>query len=162
MIANASSDIFLQKSSNIRARLQDAIEKYHLKQVDIAKETGIHHSTLSLWLQDKAKGHKASIEEALEKYLQKLMSNRPRITSSHITKFYSLKGNKDDDSLPKDADPNVDSLVPIKLDIDLEGKQLKDSFIWDKQEPYLSLDYFAKILAEEHNLAQSFEPEIVK
>lgn len=151
-----------QRSNNIRARLIEAIEKYHLKQVDIARETGIHHSTLSLWLQDKAKGHKANIEEALEKYMQKLMSNRPRITSTHITKFASLKGFKEDDPLPREQDANVDTLVPIKLDIELEGKQLKDMFVWDKQEPYLSLDYFAKILAEEHNLAQSFEPEIVK
>ena len=150
------------KCSNVRGRLQEAIEKYHLKQVDIAKETGIHHSTLSLWLQDKAKGHKANIEEALEKYLQKLMSNRPRITSTHITKLHSLKGYKDEDPIPSTSEPNVDTLVPIKLDIELEGKQMKDMFIWDKQEPYLSLDYFAKILAEEHNLAQSFEPEIIK
>lgn len=160
----ASGNSEVHKSSHTRARLLEAIDKYHLKQVDIARETGIHHSTLSLWLQDKAKGHKTNIEEALEKYLSKLMSNRPRITSTHITKFHSLKGFKEEDPIPMttDINPAESSLVPVKLDIELEGKQMRDSFIWDKNEPYITLDYFAKILAEEHNLAQSFEPEIVK
>jgi len=159
-MANEHAD--QHKSANVRGRLLDAIEKYHLKQVDIAKETGIHHSTLSLWLQDKAKGHKSNIEDALEKYLQKLMSNRPRIVSTHITKFYSLKGYKDEDPIPHNPERGFDNLVPVRLDIESEGKQMKDMFIWDKEEPYISLDYFAKILAEEHNLAQSFESEIIK
>ena len=33
--------------------------------------------------------------------------------------------------------------------------------MWDKNEPYLSLDSFAKILMEEHNLPAIFESEIV-
>ena len=34
-------------------------------------------------------------------------------------------------------------------------------FLWDKNEPYLSLESFAKILMEEHNLPAVFENEIV-
>ena len=162
MPATSAETLQQQRSNNLRTRLLDAIDKYHLKQVDIAREAQIHHSTLSLWLQDKVRGHKISIEDSLEKYLQKLMSNRPRIASSHITKLATLKANREDETFPKEADQNVDTLVPMKLDIELDGRQLKDMLIWDRQEPYLSLDYFAKILAEEHNLPQTFEPEIVK
>ena len=43
----------------------------------------------------------------------------------------------------------------------MEGTRLRDLFLWDKNEPYLSLDGFAKILMEEHNLPAIFEPEII-
>jgi len=40
--------------------------------VDVARETGIHHSTLSLWLQNKLKGSQVKIEETLEEWLKNL------------------------------------------------------------------------------------------
>lgn len=52
--------------------------------------------------------------------------------------------------------------MPIKLDIESEGKKLRENFLWDKSEPYLTLESFAKILIEEHNLpAPLFEQEII-
>ena len=33
--------------------------------------------------------------------------------------------------------------------------------MWDKNEPYLTLESFAKILMEEHNLPAQFENEII-
>mmetsp|Transcript_14044 Transcript_14044/g.23859 ORF Transcript_14044/g.23859 Transcript_14044/m.23859 type:complete len:81 (+) Transcript_14044:336-578(+) len=56
--------------------------------------------------------------------------------------------------------PNL-LLIPIKLDLEFEGKRLKDQFLWDKNEPYLNLEEFAKILGEEHGLPSVFEGEIV-
>jgi len=52
-------------------------------------------------------------------------------------------------------------LIPIKLDLEFEGRRLKDQFLWDKSEPYQNLEGFAKILMEEHNLPAVFENEIV-
>jgi len=51
--------------------------------------------------------------------------------------------------------------VPIKIDLEIEGKRLREIFFWDKNEPYLTLESFAKILLEENNLNQSYETEIV-
>ena len=56
--------------------------------------------------------------------------------------------------------PNL-SLIPIKIDLEFEGKRLKDIFLWDKNEPFWNLESFAKILMEEHNLPAVFETEIV-
>jgi SWI/SNF-related matrix-associated actin-dependent regulator of chromatin subfamily B member 1 len=56
--------------------------------------------------------------------------------------------------------PNL-ALIPIKLDLEFEGKRLKDLFLWDRNEPYQNLENFAKILMEEHSLPAVFEPEIV-
>jgi len=56
--------------------------------------------------------------------------------------------------------PNL-QLIPIKLDIEMEGRRLRDQFLWDKQEPYWDLEYFARILIEEHGVPGTFENEIV-
>ena len=50
----------------------------------------------------------------------------------------------------------------MKLDLELEGRRLKDLFLWDKGEPYQTLESFAKILMEEHNLPVAFENEIIQ
>jgi DNA transposition AAA+ family ATPase len=47
----------------------EALAKYNIKQVDVAREAGIHHSTLSLWLQGKVKGHYIKIEDTLTEWL---------------------------------------------------------------------------------------------
>jgi len=52
-------------------------------------------------------------------------------------------------------------LIPIKLDMEIQQKRLKENFLWDKNEPYLTLECFAKILIEEHNLPANYETEII-
>ena len=42
------------------------MHKYNIKQVEVARETGIHHSSLSLWLQGKIKGHMVKIADTIE------------------------------------------------------------------------------------------------
>ncbi len=51
--------MILGSQKDIRTRVQEALMKHNIKQVDLARETGIHHSTLSLWLQGKSKNHHA-------------------------------------------------------------------------------------------------------
>jgi hypothetical protein len=53
-------------------------------------------------------------------------------------------------------------LIPIKLDIEIEGQRLKENFLWDKNEPYITLEAFAKLLVDENNLSQIFENDIVQ
>ena len=51
----------------------------------------------------------------------------------------------------------------MRLELDLDGGQrLKESFLWDQNEPYLSLEAFAHILAEEHGLPSSCEVAVVQ
>lgn len=67
------------------------MNKYPVKQVDVARVTGIHHSSLSLWLQGKIKGHQVKITETIENYLENFMSNKPRMNTVHISKLSLLK-----------------------------------------------------------------------
>jgi hypothetical protein len=53
-------------------------------------------------------------------------------------------------------------LIPIKLDIEIEGQRLKENFLWDKNEPYITREAFAKLLVDENNLSQIFENDIVQ
>lgn len=132
--------------------------------MEIARETGIHHSSLSLWLQGKIKGHVVKIADQIEAYLENFMSNKPRMNTTHISKLNLLKcpnNRLEDNSLADSPENQFGSLVPIKIDLEIEGKRLREIFFWDKDEPYLTLESFAKILLEENNLNQTYEAEIV-
>jgi DNA transposition AAA+ family ATPase len=67
------------------------MHKYNIKQVTVAKENDINHSSLSLWLKGTIKGHIVNIADKIESYLEKVMSNKPRINTSHISKLNLLK-----------------------------------------------------------------------
>ena len=58
----------------------EALAKYNIKQVDVAREAGINHFTLSLWLQGSVKGNYINIEGDLAEWLDCLYSGRPRYT----------------------------------------------------------------------------------
>ncbi|CDW89370.1 swi snf-related matrix-associated actin-dependent regulator of [Stylonychia lemnae] len=151
----------LDRDKEIKLRLQEIMNKYNIKQVEVARETGIHHSSLSLWLQGKIKGHMVKISETIENYLENFMSNKPRMNTMHISKLNLLKS--PNNRLDEDLDQNngFGSLIPIKMDLEIEQKRLKENFLWDKNEPYLTLENFAKIMVEEHNLPASYENEII-
>ena len=131
-----------------------------------------------MWLQGKIKGHQVKITETIENYLENFMSNKPRMNTVHISKLSLLKSpnnSVEHDKEMRAFDPSNPShvlasqstcqsnlqLIPIKLDLEFEGRRLKDIFLWDKNEPYQNLEGFAKILLEEHNFPTSFENDIV-
>jgi hypothetical protein len=114
------------------------------------------------------------IAEHVETYLENFLSNKPRMNTSHISKLSLLKAEATNapqgaDNKPQPSAMVIDetlgsleelpgpenefgSLIPIKLDLEIDGKRLKEVFLWDKTEPYLSIESFVKILMEEHNL----------
>jgi hypothetical protein len=47
-----------------------------------------------------------------------------------------------------------------RFDIEYEGKKYKEILNWNLNEPYLTPDSFAKLLAEENNLPTMIEHEI--
>jgi transcriptional regulator with XRE-family HTH domain len=40
----------MQDKKDLKARIYEILQKHNIKQVDLAREIGIHHSTLSLWM----------------------------------------------------------------------------------------------------------------
>ncbi|KAI8846554.1 hypothetical protein BC829DRAFT_363404 [Chytridium lagenaria] len=56
-----------------------------------------------------------------------------------------------------------ENLVPIRLDIELEGYKLRDSFMWNMKERFLTPEKFAELLCEDLDVATSvFAPMIVE
>ena len=111
----------LERDNELKKRLQDAIHKYNIKQVEVARETGIHHSSLSLWLQGKIKGHMVKIADTVEHYLENFLSNKPRLNTMHISKLALLKSphNRLEDGEPFEHPENkFGTLIPIKLDLE--------------------------------------------
>ena len=45
-----------------------------------------------------------------------------------------------------------DDLVPIRLDMEIEGHKLRDSFTWNRNEKNLSVNDFAKLLCDDLEL----------
>lgn len=79
------------------------------------------------------------------------MSTHPLSPITHLTNIILNIYRLEDDSII-DMNNGFGLLIPLKLDLDLDGKKVKEHFLWDKNEPYLTLESFAKILMEEHNL----------
>ena len=145
---------------DVRTKLNEIILRYGLRPTDIAREIGLHQSSLSLWMQEKIKGHKVEIDKAISNFLDSFMANKSR-WNSHLPKLALLKANKEFDECNVPPYEDEDCLVPIELDFENEDRQLKDCFIWDKREQYLTVDMFARILVEENNLPPIFEHGII-
>lgn len=43
-------------------------------------------------------------------------------------------------------------MVPIRLDMDIEGQKLRDTFMWNKNESNMSPDQFAEVLCDDLDL----------
>lgn len=157
------SVIFGKHERDVRSRLVDALQRFGIKQVDVARETGIHHSSLSIWLQGKGKLSNPKMEEQIENWLNNLYANKPKLAGTTVTRLEMLKGKRERGKVLEDFDDNYGfgNLIPINVNIELEGKKFKEIFFWELNEPYLKVETFAKIIVEDNNLAQGFETEII-
>ena len=155
------SNIF-QEEKDLRPKVLDAIKKYNLKQIDIAHEINIHHSTLSQWLQRKARINPVA-EESIENWLNNIYSNKPIYAGTNLSRFQQLTNRNQNTKLFEDFDSNYgfDNLIPININVELEGIKYKDSLLWNLNEPYLTLESLSHILATDNNLPIAFEKEIL-
>lgn len=156
-----SLNIF-HREKDIRNRFVEAIQKYNFKQVDIARDIHFHHSTLSQWIQGKIRGN-IRLEEAIENWLNNLYSNMPKFAGTNLSRLQMLTAKSAHEKLNQNFDSNFgfDNLVPININIELEGKKYKDTFFWNLNEPYLTVESFARILVNDNQLSQNFELEII-
>lgn len=60
------------------------------------------------------------------------------MNTTHISKLSLLKSpaNRFEDGDWEQAENEFGMLIPIKIDIEIEGCRLKERFLWDKNEPY--------------------------
>lgn len=131
------------------------------------KTLGIHHSTLSLWLQGKVKGHMVKVGETIENYLDSYgMQKQSRMNTWG---FQQMIRNKEDivgfsgdrKSLDEIDDNNgFGTLAPIKLDFEAEGKR-KELLLVDKNEIFITQESFIKTINEDSALSQQQEDQLL-
>jgi hypothetical protein len=50
------------------------------------------------------------------------------------------------------AAANKEILVPIRIDLDVEGQRFRDTFLWNLNEKTLTLEFFAENLCRDRNI----------
>ncbi|KAF8180083.1 hypothetical protein BJ912DRAFT_635214 [Pholiota molesta] len=62
---------------------------------------------------------------------------------------------------PEDAN-RPEALVPIRIEFDVEHHKMRDTFVWNLNDPVVTPELFAQTVVEDYNLAPSYHSVIVK
>ena len=151
---------------DLRMRAIEGIKYLGMSQNTLAKETGISLTTLALWMAGKLRGNNSRLESEMEKWLSKQQIPRYRENfpiRSEISQFHRITKHRNT-SLRKDEnnENDISELVPMRIDIELEGRRLREFITWESQEPNFTPHFFAEVLCEEQKLPQAFAKEITR
>jgi len=88
--------------------------------------------------------------------------NRSRVLTKKVRTFPVCFDDTDPNSVHENGQqPEV--LVPIRLDMEIEGQKLRDTFTWNKNETLISPEQFAEILCDDLDLNPlTFTPAIAQ
>lgn len=85
-----------------------------------------------------------------------------RMQHKRVRTFPMIYDDLDPASLHQISNTN-EVLVPIRLDMEIEGHKLRDTFVWNKNEISITPDQFAEILCDDLDLpAPAFVPAIAQ
>ncbi|BBN14604.1 hypothetical protein MPTK1_6g12940 [Marchantia polymorpha subsp. ruderalis] len=65
-------------------------------------------------------------------------------------------------SLVKFRMPTAENLIPMRLDVEYEGRRLKDAFTWNVDDPDIEIYPFVRRMAKDLNLPSGFTPIIAQ
>ncbi|DAZ97659.1 TPA: hypothetical protein N0F65_009660 [Lagenidium giganteum] len=157
-----------------------------LRQVDVSKECGVNASMLSQWMLGRYKGNVGRINGLMEAWLIQRRGGKPSDKSSMVMASSGgspkLKRRLDETgdgsahskkkpgssfaqralySYPKF--PAADScLIPIRLDVDVEGYRYIDAFSWNLHETDFTFETFAAALVRDLDLPECFYKRIAE
>eukprot|EP00658_Telonema_sp_P-2_P060452 TRINITY_DN49364_c0_g1_i1.p1 TRINITY_DN49364_c0_g1~~TRINITY_DN49364_c0_g1_i1.p1 ORF type:complete len:420 (-),score=76.30 TRINITY_DN49364_c0_g1_i1:546-1805(-) len=107
-------------------------------------------------------GAPAAAESARRQFVADLLANPPARAANRI---FGFKPNPNARKVPQSRVPTelpASHLVPIRLNITCDGRQLKDCFLWDVLESSLSPEEFGKLLCYDLELPLPFESLIAQ
>jgi len=88
--------------------------------------------------------------------------SRYRVGSKRIKTFPTCYDDHDMGAI-HDAATEKEELIPIRLDIEIDGQKLRDTFTWNKNEKLITYESFAEVLCDDLDLPTlSFVPAIVQ
>ncbi|KAE9280362.1 hypothetical protein PF008_g28151 [Phytophthora fragariae] len=177
--AEIERSVLSQEVETLRNRLG-------LRQVDVSKECGVNASMLSQWMLGRYKGNVGRINGLMESWLIRRRGGKPMdkgmMLFNSTASSPKLKRRLDDMNDPLQAARRKDSsilaqrrlynypkfptrdtlLIPIRLDIDIEGYRYIDSFSWNKYEKDFTYETFAAALVRDLDLPECFYKRIAK
>lgn len=107
------------------------------------------------------RGHQIRIEETLSEWLNNLYSNKPRYTTLNKSSNLQHQLRPTALSFKQKADISEEEvLVPVHLDLELEGKKYKEVFLWNINEPYMTPEDYSRVVIEENPSLAGFEQSI--
>ncbi|CEG49708.1 swi snf-related matrix-associated actin-dependent regulator of [Plasmopara halstedii] len=157
-----------------------------LRQVDVSKECGVNASMLSQWMLGRYKGNVGRINGLMESWLIRRRGGKPMdkgmMLFTSTTSSPKLKRRLEEMNDPLQAVRRKESiilaqrklynypqfptrdelLIPIRLDIDIEGYRFIDSFSWNLHEKEFTFETFAAALVRDLDLPNCFYQRITK
>ncbi|CAG0915987.1 unnamed protein product [Notodromas monacha] len=155
-----ASNISLLKSSEVEDVLDGKDDKY--------KAMAVQHAEVAVVARDiKTRKSAVSIPvpsstQHLDAVPQATPINRNRLGVKKIRTFPLVLDDTDPVSLHENASaPEI--LVPIRLDMEIDGLKLKDTFCWNKNETLITPEMYSEILCDDLDLNPiSFAPAIAQ
>lgn len=144
---------------DLRLRVIDGLRYLGMSHTTLSKETNTNLQALSLWLAGKLRGNNSKLEAEMEKWISKQQIPRFRElfpSRTEISQFHRITKNVNESSEGKSEQ------VPIRIDIELEGRRFRDTITWESQEPHFTPHTFAEIVCEEQKLPSGFVKEITR
>ncbi|KAG7384158.1 hypothetical protein PHYPSEUDO_002942 [Phytophthora pseudosyringae] len=157
-----------------------------LRQVDVSKECGVNASMLSQWMLGRYKGNVGRINGLMESWLIRRRGGKPMdkgmMLFTSTASSPKLKRRLEEMNDPLQAARRKDGmilaqrklysypkfptrdtlLIPIRLDIDIEGYRYIDSFSWNLYEKDFTYETFAAALVRDLDLPDCFYKRIAK
>jgi len=88
--------------------------------------------------------------------------NRNRVNNKKVRTFPLCFDDTDPSTIVENAS-QVELLVPIRLDMEIEGQKLRDTFTWNKNESLITPEQFAEVLCDDLDLNPlTFVPAIAQ
>ncbi|KAI9906089.1 hypothetical protein PsorP6_014219 [Peronosclerospora sorghi] len=177
--AEIERSVLSQEVETLRNRLG-------LRQVDVSKECGVNASMLSQWMLGRYKGNVGRINGLMESWLIRRRGGKAidkgMMLFNSTASSPKLKRRLEEMNDPLQASrrkedivlaqrklynypkfPTQDTLlVPIRLDIDIEGYRYIDSFSWNVHEKDFTYETFAAALVRDLDLPDCFYRRIAK
>ncbi|CAI5741497.1 unnamed protein product [Peronospora destructor] len=177
--AEIERSVLSQEVETLRNRLG-------LRQVDVSKECGVNASMLSQWMLGRYKGNVGRINGLMESWLIRRRGGKPMdkamMLFNSTASSPKLKRRLEEMNDPLQAARRKDGmilaqrklydypkfpardtlLIPIGLDIDIEGYRYIDSFAWNLYERDFTYETFAAALVRDLDLPDCFYKRIAK
>jgi SWI/SNF-related matrix-associated actin-dependent regulator of chromatin subfamily B protein 1 len=144
-----ASSVSLLKSAEVQDVIEGNDEKY--KAVSV-------HSSESLIPRESTKAKKQAPwmptmpnSSHLDAVPQATPINRNRVYNKKVRTFPMCFDDTDPTAISENSSQS-EMLVPIRLDMELEGQKLRDTFTWNKNESIISPEQFAEVLCDDLDL----------